>query len=116
MPNTRSILPPGKLAAVLRDSILPSSVLQVGRKKHLVFICHIDPPLHLPSPSPNLFSSLLNLNHSHQARLLMLILDEADLLLSYGYEEDLQLIAPQVRFEGLSSLTDDGGGAQGWWR
>ena len=26
----------------------------------------------------------------------MLVLDEADLLLSYGYEEDLQLIAPQV--------------------
>ena len=29
-------------------------------------------------------------------RLQMLVLDEADLLLSYGYEEDLQLIAPQV--------------------
>ena len=31
-----------------------------------------------------------------QSRLQMLVLDEADLLLSYGYEEDLQLIAPQV--------------------
>lgn len=31
-----------------------------------------------------------------QSRLQMLILDEADLLLSYGYEEDLQLIAPLV--------------------
>ncbi|GAX72585.1 hypothetical protein CEUSTIGMA_g41.t1 [Chlamydomonas eustigma] len=31
-----------------------------------------------------------------QARLQMLVLDEADLLLSYGYEDDLQLIAPQV--------------------
>ncbi|MEW5299598.1 MAG: hypothetical protein WDW36_002597 [Sanguina aurantia] len=30
------------------------------------------------------------------ARLQMLVLDEADLLLSYGYEEDLQLIAPHV--------------------
>jgi hypothetical protein len=30
------------------------------------------------------------------ASLQMLILDEADLLLSYGYEEDLQLLAPQV--------------------
>ena len=32
-----------------------------------------------------------------QEHLQMLVLDEADLLLSYGYEEDLQLIAPQVR-------------------
>lgn len=31
-----------------------------------------------------------------QARLQMLVLDEADLLLSYGYEEDLQLLAQQV--------------------
>lgn len=31
------------------------------------------------------------------SRLVMLVLDEADLLLSYGYEEDLQLLAPQVR-------------------
>ncbi|KAG2439321.1 hypothetical protein HXX76_004680 [Chlamydomonas incerta] len=30
------------------------------------------------------------------ARLAVLVLDEADLLLSYGYEEDLQLLAPQV--------------------
>jgi ATP-dependent RNA helicase DDX56/DBP9 len=30
------------------------------------------------------------------ASLQMLILDEADLLLSYGYEDDLQLLAPQV--------------------
>lgn len=29
-------------------------------------------------------------------KLKMLILDEADLLLSYGYEEDLQILAPQV--------------------
>lgn len=26
----------------------------------------------------------------------VLVLDEADLLLSYGYEEDLRLLAPQV--------------------
>lgn len=26
----------------------------------------------------------------------MLVLDEADLLLSYGYEEDVQALAPQV--------------------
>ena len=31
-----------------------------------------------------------------QSHLQMLVLDEADLLLSYGYEEDLQLIALQV--------------------
>ncbi|PNW75448.1 hypothetical protein CHLRE_12g526850v5 [Chlamydomonas reinhardtii] len=30
------------------------------------------------------------------SRLAVLVLDEADLLLSYGYEEDLQLLAPQV--------------------
>jgi ATP-dependent RNA helicase DDX56/DBP9 len=29
----------------------------------------------------------------------MLVLDEADLLLSYGYEDDLQLIAPQVNWQ-----------------
>jgi ATP-dependent RNA helicase DDX56/DBP9 len=33
---------------------------------------------------------------SIQARLTMLVLDEADLLLSYGYEEDLQLISQLV--------------------
>jgi hypothetical protein len=50
--------PAGKLAAVLRDGLLPTSVLQ--------------------------------------QRLQSLVLDEADLLLSYGYGEDLALIAPQV--------------------
>jgi ATP-dependent RNA helicase DDX56/DBP9 len=30
-------------------------------------------------------------------RLAVLVLDEADLLLSYGHEADLQAIAPQVR-------------------
>ncbi|KXZ52784.1 hypothetical protein GPECTOR_8g172 [Gonium pectorale] len=49
---------PGKVAAALRDGLLP----------------------------PGLLSS----------RLAVLVLDEADLLLSYGYEEDLQLLAPQV--------------------
>ncbi len=34
------------------------------------------------------------------ARLCVLVLDEADLLLSYGYEEDLMLLAPQVRHKG----------------
>ncbi len=42
------------------------------------------------------------------ARLQMLVLDEADLLLSYGYEEDLQLLAPQVGRGG-------GGGCGLWW-
>ena len=42
-------------------------------------------------------------------RLRFLVLDEADLLLSYGYEEDLQLMAPLVRgwtwlFDGLLLL------------
>lgn len=31
------------------------------------------------------------------SRLAVLVLDEADLLLSYGHEADLQAIAPQVR-------------------
>lgn len=31
-----------------------------------------------------------------EQRLQVLVLDEADLLLSYGYEEDVQLLAPQV--------------------
>lgn len=31
------------------------------------------------------------------SRLAVLVLDEADLLLSYGHEADLQAVAPQVR-------------------
>ncbi len=31
-----------------------------------------------------------------EQRLRVLVLDEADLLLSYGYEEDVQALAPQV--------------------
>ncbi|KAG2498899.1 hypothetical protein HYH03_003090 [Edaphochlamys debaryana] len=49
---------PGKIAAALREGLLPPSALS--------------------------------------SRLGVLVLDEADLLLSYGYEEDLQLLAPQI--------------------
>jgi superfamily II DNA/RNA helicase len=31
-----------------------------------------------------------------------LVLDEADLLLSYGYEDDLRLLAPQVIWRDLA--------------
>lgn len=36
------------------------------------------------------------------SRLAVLVLDEADLLLSYGHEADLQAIAPQVRTAALA--------------
>lgn len=39
------------------------------------------------------------------SRLAVLVLDEADLLLSYGYEEDLQLLAPQVGRVNAGGLT-----------
>lgn len=39
----------------------------------------------------------------------MLVLDEADLLLSYGYEEDVAALAPQVRFALAMTLGLRGG-------
>ena len=49
----------------------------------------------------------------------MFILDEADLLLSYGCEEDLQMMAPMVRGQGLRGagiLGFYGGGQLGGFR
>jgi hypothetical protein len=42
--------------------------------------------------SDNLISCRINRINQNQ----VLVLDEADLLLSYGYEDDLRLLAPHV--------------------
>lgn len=101
---------PAKLAAALREGVLTPRLLQerlqVGRlcgvgapcllcatslRLHL-FCTQVSAALYLPSSARPVISPLPKTH----AQVQVLILDEADLLLSYGYEEDVQALAPHV--------------------